>query len=194
MTSATPHRPGLQLDRSRSIARQYDQPLRLLLIRDRTGDLPWVVQTILQVMAPIELVQTRGLANALWRLGRERFDSVLLDLSTGERFAVETCRHHIADIAAIPVLDLNSDDDVGTLYPPAAAQRARERAPAPGDRRRPRDPWAQARPVRTPREPSGAEADEPASLWPPKAGKRRTPRARPAHLGGGLLGSEFGGD
>ena len=83
-----------------------DQPLRFLLIRTKGGELPWLARTMAQVMAPVEIVQVVGMANALWRLGHERFDSVLLDVDLTDRWVVRRCREQIADIAAIPVLDL----------------------------------------------------------------------------------------
>ena len=67
---------------------QKDMPLRLLLLREKRGELPWVVKTILEVMAPVDLVQVIGLGNAIWRLGHERFDSVLLDLDPRRRQVV----------------------------------------------------------------------------------------------------------
>jgi hypothetical protein len=109
-------------------ARAADQPLRLLLIREAGGDLPWIVQAITQVMAPVELVEVTSLANALWRLGREPFDSVLLDLDPGDRMAVEVCRRHIADIAPIPVLDLG---DERSLAPVVEAQPTAEASRRP---------------------------------------------------------------
>lgn len=174
---------------SRGLPRQSDQPLRLLLLRDKVGELPWMVQTIMRVMAPVEVVAVRSLANALWRLGRERFDTVLLDISPGERSVIEACRRHIADVAAIPVLDLNDDEDVNIIRPkghdPADPTR---RDPHPA--RAPRSAEAE----RGPRPPRRDEGDRgghgQGGLWPPRAGKRRVPRGRPAHLGGAL----FGGD
>ncbi len=83
-----------------------DQPLRFLLIRTKAGELPWLARTMAQVMAPVEIVQVVGMANALWRLGHERFDSVLLDVDLTDRWVVRRCREQIADIAAVPVLDL----------------------------------------------------------------------------------------
>jgi hypothetical protein len=92
-------------------------PLRLLLVRERLGELPWLVRSITTLMGPVEVVQVCGLANALWRLGRERFDSVFLDIGVGDRKAATAWRRHIAGIAAIPVLDL-SDDLPGGDGPP----------------------------------------------------------------------------
>ena len=190
MSSAALRHLSLSSDRNRSVPRSPDQPLRLLLIRDRSGELPWVVRTIAQVMAPIELVEVRGLANSLWRLGRERFDTVLLDVNPDDRLAVEACRRHIADIAAVPVLDLNNDEDVGHLTPRPKRQPS-ERAAKP-DQRPFREPWqGGGRAARAPRPAANDEGHEVTGRWPPRAGKRRVGRGRPAHLGGGLLG---GGD
>jgi hypothetical protein len=46
------------------------------------------------------------MSNALWRLSRERFDAVLLDVQVSDRTLLERCREHIADVAAVPVLHL----------------------------------------------------------------------------------------
>jgi hypothetical protein len=89
-----------------------EQPLRLLLVRERLGELPWLVKSITSLMAPVDVIQVGGLANALWRLGHERFDSVLLDLD-GDRATVRAWRQHIAEVASIPVLDLNGDSPAG---------------------------------------------------------------------------------
>ena len=186
MSSAVLRHPSAH--RTRSVPRSPDQPLRLLLIRDRGGEVPWVVQTIVQMMAPIELVQVRGLANGVWRLGRERFDSVLLDLDPNDRLAVDACRRHIADVAAIPVLDLNNDEDVSHLRPPPEPRRVQRRAQP--DARPFREPWSgQQRPRPNAVQPGG-DGHEIMGRGPPKAGKRRTGRGRPAHLGGGLLDAD----
>jgi hypothetical protein len=68
------------------------QPIRFLLIRPAPGDLPWLVQALMWHMAPVQLVQVIGMANALWRLGHERFDAVLLDVETADRALLERCR------------------------------------------------------------------------------------------------------
>jgi hypothetical protein len=103
-----------------------DQPLRFLLIRTKAGELPWLVRTMARVMAPVEIVQVVGMANALWRLGHERFDSVLLDVDLTDRWVVRRCREQIADIAAVPVLDL-ADRTEAKPEPVAAAERPRRR-------------------------------------------------------------------
>jgi hypothetical protein len=173
----------------RGLPRSGEQPLRLLLIRDRAGELPWVVRTIVQIMAPIELVQVRGLANGLWRLGRERFDSVLLDLDPRDRVAVDLCRRHILDVAAVPVLDLNNDDDVETLNPTTGPKEPARRAQP--DQRPMREPWQGQRQRGAPdRSKRPDDEHEVPGRWPPRAGKRRVGRGRPAHLGGGLLGAD----
>ena len=82
------------------------QPLRFLLLRQKPGELPWLVQALLQYMAPAQVVPVVGMANALWRLRRERFDAVLLDVQVPDRAFLERCREHIADVAAVPVLHL----------------------------------------------------------------------------------------
>ena len=82
------------------------QPLRFLLLRQKAGDLPWLVRALLRYMAPAQVVPVIGMANALWRLRRERFDAVLLDVQVSDRALLERCREHIADVAAVPVLHL----------------------------------------------------------------------------------------
>lgn len=184
VTSALPRQTG---PRAGGVPRRPDQPLRLLLLRDKVGELPWVVQTIMRVMAPVEVVPVRTLANALWRLGRERFDSVLLDVGPEDRAAVETCRRHIGDVAAIPVLNLGDDEDIRILHPNGHRPAPSQSRPDP---RPPRQPWAgDHRPARPPQH-QASDDHAPASRWPPRAGKRRAQKGRPAHLGGALLGGD----
>jgi hypothetical protein len=90
-----------------------EQPLRLLLIRLRPGEVPWSARAMADMMAPAVIVQVVGMGNALWRLGHERFDTVLLDPELADQRVIRRCREQIADIAAVPVLDLAD--------PPAAA-------------------------------------------------------------------------
>ena len=82
------------------------QPLRFLLLRQKAGELPWLVKALLRYMAPAEVVPVVGMSGALWRLSRERFDAVLLDVQIPDRTVLERCREHIADVAAVPVLHL----------------------------------------------------------------------------------------
>src|ERR671919_3070776 len=82
------------------------QPIRFLLLRQKPGDLPWLLRALIDYMAPAQVVPVIGLANALWRLGRERFDAVLLDIHVTDPALLERCREHIADVAAVPVLHL----------------------------------------------------------------------------------------
>jgi CheY-like chemotaxis protein len=82
------------------------QPLRFLLLRQKPGELPWLVQAMLQYMAPAQVVPVVGMSGALWRLSRERFDAVLLDVQIPDRTVLERCRELIADVAAVPVLHL----------------------------------------------------------------------------------------
>jgi len=155
VTSAVLRHPEAIKTHLRRRAEDMDQPLRLLLIRDRAGAWPWVVQTIARVMAPVDVIEVNTLANALWRLGRERFDSVLLDINPADRLAADACRRHIADVAAIPVLDLHAE-------------------PAPE-----RKPARPARPARTAESPP--PADEPRRIkWPPRAGGGKRQGGRPA--------------
>ena len=73
-------------------------------------------------MAPAQVVPVIGMSNALWRLSRERFDAVLLDVQVSDRAVLERCREHIADVAAVPVLH---------LYDLAAEGKAIEQRPRP---------------------------------------------------------------
>ena len=82
------------------------QPIRFLLLRQKSGELPWLVRALIDYMAPAQVVPVIGLTNALWRLGRERFDAVLLDIQVTDPTLLERCREHIADVAAVPVLHL----------------------------------------------------------------------------------------
>ena len=109
------------------VAAPQEQPLRFLLIRVRPGELPWLAKAMAQMMAPVEIVQVVGMGNALWRLGHERFDSVLLDVELADRRVIRRCREQIADIAAVPVLDLAD--------PPAAAALQARAASVPQRRR-----------------------------------------------------------
>ena len=121
-----------------------DRPLRLLLIRSKAGEMPWFADTVRQMMAPLEIVQVVGIDNALWRLGQERFDSVLLDLNVEDRRTVETCRRQIGEVAQVPVLNLQDEGEralsqAGVL----GGQRQEQAAPPPRERphRVSRLPW-----------------------------------------------------
>lgn len=103
-----------------------EQPLRFLLIRTRSGELPWLAQAMAHLMAPVEIVQVVGMANALWRLGQERFDSVLLDVDVADRRVIRRCREQIADVAVVPVLDL-ADQSEATLEQAAQARQSKQR-------------------------------------------------------------------
>jgi hypothetical protein len=125
-----------------------DQPTRLLLIRSKAGDLPWLAKVIVQQMAPVDLVQVVGLDNALWRLSNDRFDSILLDLDLASPSAIRRCREQIGQIAATPVINLRDQDEVATANWPTVAEAPRPQAPAFEPRGRPtRLPW-QRRPRR----------------------------------------------
>ena len=65
-----------------------------------------MVHALIAYMAPAQVVPVIGMANALWRLGRERFDAVLLDIQVTDAALLARCREHIADVAAVPVLHL----------------------------------------------------------------------------------------
>lgn len=140
-----------------------DPPLRMLLVRSRPGELPWLAITIAKTMAPIEIVEVIGFANAIWRLGNERFDSVLLDVEVRDPAAMAYCREQIADVARVPVLNLR-DQVEGVPVAPERAAPAERHTPEPaeqpdkGGRRGLRVPW-QRRPRRQPQ-----QAGEPAAL------------------------------
>jgi CheY-like chemotaxis protein len=111
-----------QADARAAAAPGDQQPLRFLLLRQKSGDLPWLVRALLRYMAPAQIVPVVGMSNALWRLSRERFDAVLLDVQVPDRALLERCREHIADVAAVPVLH---------LYDVAAEGSAAEQRPRP---------------------------------------------------------------
>jgi hypothetical protein len=111
-----------------------DQPLRLLLVRSCSGELPWLARVIAKAMAPLEIVEVIGFANAIWRLGNERFDSVLLDLEIRDPAAMAYCREQIADVAAVPVLDLREHPAAAEASPEPAA-RGRETSQEQGSHR-----------------------------------------------------------
>ncbi|MGH6920263.1 MAG: hypothetical protein ACREJ0_21470 [Geminicoccaceae bacterium] len=129
--------------------------MRLLLIRSRPGELPWLATTIAKTMAPVEIVQVIGFANAIWRLGNEPFDSVLLDVEIRDPAAMAYFREQIADVGAVPVLDVRDPVVAEEPMPePGARAATRVRAPAgqqqeKGARRGLRVPW-QRRPRRQP--------------------------------------------
>ena len=119
------------------------QPIRFLLLRQKAGELPWLVRALIDYMAPAQVVPVIGLTNALWRLGRERFDAVLLDIQVTDPSVLERCREHIADVAAVPVLHLYET----ARQAKAVEQRSRprlefSRTAAPADRHEvARLPW-----------------------------------------------------
>jgi PleD family two-component response regulator len=121
-----------------------DRPLRLLLIRNKPGDMPWFAHTVRQMMAPVEIVQVVGVSNALWRLGQERFDTVLLDLDVKDRRAIETCRRQIGEVAQVPVLNLQDEGERALSQAGVRADQKQDKA-APPPRERPhrvgRLPW-----------------------------------------------------
>lgn len=113
------------------VAAPSEQPLRFLLIRVRPGELPWLARAMAAMMAPVEIVQVVGMGNALWRLGHERFDSVLLDVDLADRRVIRRCREQIADIAAVPVLDLaDPPEAAAALQVKAAGAQPRRRTDA----------------------------------------------------------------
>jgi hypothetical protein len=102
------------------------RPTRFLLIRQRPGELPWMVRAMMHYMAPVQVISVVGMGNALWRLGHERFDAVLLDVKVADRALLDRCREQIGDLAAVPVLDLHDG-------PPTAG--AEEQRSRPGRKR-----------------------------------------------------------
>jgi hypothetical protein len=135
-----------------------DQPMRLLLVRSRPGELPWLATTIARTMAPVEIVEVIGFANAIWRLGNEVFDTVLLDVEIRDPAAMAYFREQIADVGAVPVLDLR--ESAATEQPAAPAAHAATATPEPAVaptenksvRRCLRVPW-QRRPRRAAQQP-----------------------------------------
>jgi hypothetical protein len=149
----------VQIDLPASSSTTDDQPLRLLLIRSRSGELPWLARVIAKAMAPLEIVEVIGFANAIWRLGHERFDSVLLDLEIRDPAAMAYCRDQIADVAGVPVLDLRERPAAAEAAPAAQGrERSREQGSlrGRGARKAMRVPW-QRRPRR--QEPPASEAE-----------------------------------
>lgn len=133
-----------------------DQPVRLLLVRAKSGDLPWLAETIRHFVAPAEIVQVIGLGNALWRLGQERFDTILLDFEGIDARSLQRCRERIGDLASIPVLNLHDEPEqalkVATATRPSAPRRRAARGPGANvEHRVTRLPW-QRRPKRQPEE------------------------------------------
>ncbi len=132
-----------------------DQPIQVLLIRSKAGDLPWLAKIIATQMAPVQLTQVVGLDNALWRLSSDRFDSVFLDLEPGEPAAIRFCREQIAQICTTPVINLRDQNEVAQARLPQRPA-PQQRPPAPTyfePRGRPtRLPWQ-----RRPRRPDGAK-------------------------------------
>lgn len=156
MKAAAPrHSEPIDLVHRRDAA-DRELPLRFLLITDQ-AEWPWAVRVLVQVMAPVDVVQVNTLANALWRLGRERFDSVLLHFTTLDRRAIDVCRSSIADVAALPILDLNEDDEALAVARPGGS--AQDRAGAG-------------------REATARTGEERGHKWPPRAGRARPPKPR----------------
>ena len=121
-----------------------DRPLRLLLIRSKPGEMPWFAHTVSHMMAPVEIVQVVGVDNALWRLGQERFDTVLLDLNVEDRPAIEKCRQQIGEVAQVPVLNLQDEGERALSQAAPRRDQAQDKA-APPPREKPhrvgRLPW-----------------------------------------------------
>jgi hypothetical protein len=153
----------LQLASATDAPSTDDQPLRLLLVRSRPGELPWLATAIARTMAPVEIVEVVGFANAIWRLGNELFDTVLLDVEIRDPAAMAYFREQIADVGAVPVLDLR--EQVGAEQPTGdatahaaadGAQPAGQQTEEKAARRGLRVPW-QRRPRRQPQAAVGPE-------------------------------------
>jgi hypothetical protein len=136
---------------SSSPATLDDQPVRLLLVRAKPGDLPWLAETIRYFMAPAEIVQVVGLGNALWRLGQERFDTILLDFEGIDARTLQRCRERIGDLASVPVLNLHDEPqralEMATARRTGESRPVRQPAREPAAHRVTRLPW-QRRPKR----------------------------------------------
>ena len=132
-----------------------EQPLRLLLVRSRPGELPWLATTIAKTMAPVEIVEVIGFANAIWRLGNECFDTVLLDVDLRDPEAIAYCREQIADVAAVPVLNLRERVE-GEVAERTESDQVPVRKQNQGARKTLRVPW-QRRPRRQPQPASEPE-------------------------------------
>jgi hypothetical protein len=136
-----------------------DQPMRLLLVRSRPGELPWLATAIAKTMAPVEIVEVIGFANAIWRLGNEFFDTVLLDVEIRDPAAMAYFREQIADVGAVPVLDLREPVAAEQPALEPAARAATHAEPLAGQtdakavRRGLRVPW-QRRPRRSAQQPA----------------------------------------
>ncbi|MEM7021240.1 MAG: hypothetical protein AAF637_01475 [Pseudomonadota bacterium] len=139
----------MHLATSTSESSSEDQPLRLLLVRSRPGEMPWLANMIGRTMAPVEIVEIIGFANALWRLGHERYDSVLLDLEIRDAEAMRYCREQIADVAAVPVLNLREQGEERSAAQEKTGHEAEQPEPeqAKSGRKGLRVPW-QRRPRR----------------------------------------------
>src|SRR5262245_58316796 len=93
-------------------------------------------------MAPAQIVPVIGIANALWRLGRERFDAVLIDIEVTDPALLARCREHIADVAAVPVLHLHETAQEPKAVQPRPRPRPEFDRAAPPDRHEvARLPW-----------------------------------------------------
>lgn len=121
--------------------------MRLLLVRSRPGELPWLATAIAKTMAPVEIVEVIGFANAIWRLGNEGFDSVLLDVDLHDPEAITYCREQIAEVAAVPVLNLRERVEGEAAREPAEPEPKPAGKQDKGTRRSLRVPW-QRRPRR----------------------------------------------
>lgn len=138
----TPESPTAQAVARPGAAPGDQQPVRFLLLRQKGGELPWMVRALLRYMAPAQVVPVVGMGPALWRLSRERFDAVLLDVEVPDRAVLERCREHIADVAAVPVLPLYEAADSAQAEQRTHPRREPRKAPAFNERHEvARLPW-----------------------------------------------------
>ena len=105
-------------------------------------------------MAPVEIDEIVGFANAIWQVGNKQYDSVLLDIDLRDPQAIVYYREQIADVANIPVLNVREQAASETTAPEEKApaqepQRAPTDRQNKGSRRNLRVPW-QRRPRRQP--------------------------------------------
>jgi signal transduction histidine kinase/DNA-binding NarL/FixJ family response regulator len=100
-------------------------PLRVLLVEDNPDDAELLREVLTEIGARhIELVAVQELRAALARLGRERFDLVLLDLSLPVSQGLDTVQRTLAQpgAPAIVVLTGLEDDQLGAAAVQAGAQ------------------------------------------------------------------------
>lgn len=89
-----------------------DEPTRILLVEDNRGDARLLREALGDARnAQFELVHVERLSEALKRLGEERFDVVLLDLSLPDGQGLDTVVRAHRQAKAVPVVVLTGLDD-----------------------------------------------------------------------------------